>query len=292
MGPMNKIRYFLAALFALCGLFAVYWAFKSPLSVILHPKGAIAVSELELINKNVILMLIILVPSLVIFLRTAWKYRSNNKKKTYDPDDSYSPLSEAALWIIPTVIIAAMVPITWKATRELDPYRPIQHEKQTMNIQVVALDWKWLFIYPEQGIATVNFVQFPEQTPIRFTLCGDKSPMNSFWIPQLAGQIYVMTGMKTILHMIANEPGEFAGKAAEINGEGYSGMTFTAKSTTDANFEEWVKSVKKSQGNLDQGTFNLLAEPSTFHPVTEYGQVDSDLFEKILSKPMQKHIHL
>src|SRR5262249_6679452 len=144
------------------------------------------------------------------------------------------------------LIIAPMAVITWRSAHELDPYKPLQSEARPLMIQVVALDWKWLFIYPEEGIATVNFIQFPVHTPIQFTLTADGSPMNSFWIPQLSGQIYSMTGMTTPLHIIADEPGEYAGRANELNGKGFADMHFVAKATSQSEFDEWVASVKGS----------------------------------------------
>lgn len=288
---MKRIKFLLAILFVLCGASAIYWVVQSPNTVVVHPKGSIAESELHLIKTNLFLMLVIIVPTFLLLLRTAWKYRASNTKKEHDPEASYGARSEILFWVIPSIIVAVMAPITWEATRKLDPFRPLESEKKPLHIQVVALDWKWLFIYPEQGIATVNFVQFPEQTPIRFALSADGSPMNSFWIPSLSGQIYCMTGMTTVLHMMAHGPGEYAGKAAEINGEGYAGMTFKAKSTTQSAFNEWVDSVKKSPLHLDSIGYDELSVRSTDHPVTLYGQVEKDLFETIVLKPMHNHSH-
>ncbi len=285
---MKRFKFVFVLLFVICGALAIYWVVQSPHTVVFHPKGSIAEQEFSLIKKNLSLMIAIILPTLILLLLTAWKYRSSNTKKEHEPGKSLSGWQEVTLWIIPSVIIALMVPINWKATRELDPYRSISGEKEPLTIQVVALDWKWLFIYPEQGIATINFVQFPEKTPIRFALCADRSPMNSFWIPSLSGQIYAMTGMTTVLHLIANEPGEYAGKAAEINGEGYSRMTFKAKSSTEDAFTEWVKSVKHSPLTLDKEMYRHLAKPSIDHKVAEYGRVAPDLFEMVLEQPYQK----
>ncbi len=185
-------------------------------------------------------MLIIIVPTFILLFVVAWKYRAKNAKAKYDPEHSHGVFGELILWMIPSVVIAVMAVITWNATHKLDPYKPLESEVKPLTIQVVALDWKWLFIYPEQGIATLNFVQFPERTPIHFELSADGSPMNSFWIPQLSGQIYSMTGMTTQLHIMADGPGEYTGRAAEINGEGFADMTFVAKSTSQSDFEDWV----------------------------------------------------
>ena len=176
--------------------------------------------------------------------------------------------------------------VTWNAAHELDPYKPIENGKTPLTIQVVAIDWKWLFIYPEQGIATVNFVEFPAQTPIRFELSADGSPMNSFWIPELSGQIYSMAGMATVIHMMADGPGVYPGRAAEINGKGLADMTFTAKSVWQSDFDDWVALVKRSPLKLTGPVYNELVKPSLNHPIQLYSDVESDLFNKIVMKYM------
>jgi cytochrome o ubiquinol oxidase subunit 2 len=180
-----------------------------------------------------------------------------------------------------------MIVITWKATHALDPFKPLKKELKPLTIQVVALDWKWLFLYPEQGIGAVNLVQFPEHTPIHFELTADGSPMNSFWIPELSGQIYAMSGMVTQLHMMADGPGVYTGRAAEINGKGFADMTFIVKSTARSDFDAWVKHVKQSPLKLTESVYNELVKPSTAHPITLYSDVQNALFAKIVEKPMR-----
>lgn len=268
----------------LIGLLAIIWAFQSEKTIVTHPKGLIAHQQLRLIAINVALMLLILLPTLAWLLWTAWKYSTKNSKTDYDPKKRLSVFGQSLLWIIPTIIVTIMSVITWKKTHALDPYKPIVSEKKALQIQVVALDWKWLFIYPEQNIATVNFVQIPEKTPIHFTLAADGSPMNSFWIPQLCGQIYCMTGMITPLHMMADGLGEYSGKAAEINGIGYAGMTFKVKSSTEKDFEVWVEAIKQSPQELTLSVYNDLVKPSEKHPVTFYSNTEKDLFNTIVMK--------
>ncbi len=183
-----------------------------------------------------------------------------------------------------------MAILTWVATHELDPYRPLGTSLETFKIQVVALDWKWLFIYPEQGIATVNFVQFPEKTPIHFELAADGSPMNSFWIPELSGQIYAMTGMVTPLHLMADGSGVYKGRAAEINGRGYADMAFIAKSTSHSDFDDWVLSVKESPFQLSGPVYEELIKPSINPAALFYSHVEEGLFNKIVMKYMH-HDH-
>jgi cytochrome o ubiquinol oxidase subunit 2 len=175
---------------------------------------------------------------------------------------------------------------TWNETHELDPYKPLKSEVEPLEIQVVAMDWKWLFIYPKQGIASLNYFQFPERTPIHLKLAADGSPMNSFWLPQLSGQIYAMSGMVTQLHLMADAPGIYKGRAAEINGEGYADMTFIAKSTTESDFEEWVANVKQSPLQLNNHLYNKLIAPSLNNPTTLYSTVEEGLFNKIVMKYM------
>jgi cytochrome o ubiquinol oxidase subunit II len=282
----KRIKFVIGVLAILIAALAVSFVLRSEHALITHPKGAIARGEWELIKTNYLLMLIVIVPTLLALLITVWKYRAKNKNAKYEPDATSKVFQEVILWIIPSAVVALLAVTTWKATYKLDPYRPIDSDTRPLEIQVVALDWKWLFIYPEQGIATLNFVQFPARVPIHFKLAADGSPMNSFWLPQMAGQIYAMTGMVTPLHIIADAPGVYTGRAAEINGEGYADMTFAAKSTTLNDFEEWVALVKESSLDLTEDIYNALLKPSQNHPVSLYATVEKDLFHKIVMKYM------
>lgn len=281
---MKKLKLIISLIAILGAAVTVHFVLKDEKTLITHPKGTIAHGELNLISTNILLMLIIIVPTLILLLVTILKYRAKNSKAKYEPEHSYGIFGEVLMWAIPSVIIAIMIPITWKATHQLDPYRPL--EGQPIKIQVVALDWKWLFIYPELGIATVNFFQIPERTPIHFSLSADGSPMNSFWLPQLSGQIYCMTGMTTPLHIMADETGEYTGRAAEINGEGFADMTFIARSTSSDEFEEWVESVKQSPLELTEFNYEQLVQRSQNNPIALYSYVEEDLFNKIIVKNM------
>ena len=280
----------LVTLFALALLGVVAWAiwFIAHNNIeVLNPKGVIAAKQRDLIWTATWLMLIVVVPVLVMTLGFAWRYRASNTKAKYSPNWSHSHFAEALWWGIPFVIIVALAVITWTSSHELYPFKPLVSDKKPLKIQVVALQWKWLFIYPEQGIATVNWVQFPEQTPIDFEITAD-APMNSFWIPQLGGQIYAMAAMRTKLHLMANEPGEFRGCSANISGTGFAGMTFVAKASSDAEFESWVQSAK-SQGVLGQPEYGELAKPSASNSVALYSLGEPQLFEQIIMKYMQDH---
>jgi len=283
---MTRIKFIIIILATLCGAFAVDFVLRSESALLTHPKGIIAERELHLIITSILLMLIIVVPTAIWLFATAWKYRSKNSKATYDPDDSQGVLNELLLWVVPSVPIAIMILITWHATHELDQSQPIKSDVKPLKIQVVALDWKWLFIYPEQQIASLNYFQFPENTPIELKLSADGSPMNSFWLAELSGQIYAMTGMVTPLHIMAHGPGVYTGRAAEINGDGYSDMTFIAKSSTRSEFDAWVAIVKQSPLQLTNLSYNDITKRTKNDPVTLYSYVEKDLFNQIVMKYM------
>jgi cytochrome o ubiquinol oxidase subunit 2 len=286
---MKSVKLILGVLAVLCMAFAIIFVLRSDKALVTHPKGIIAQSELKLIGTHYLLMLIIVIPTLILLFVVAWKYRVKNTRSQYDPEHKHGFFAELMLWVLPAIIIAVMAVITWKETHKLDPYKPIVSEAAPLTIQVVALDWKWLFIYPEQGIATLNFVQFPAGTPIHLALSADGSPMNGFWIPELSGQIYAMSGMTTTLHIMADAPGVFPGRASEINGKGLADMTFAAKSTSPSDFNDWVAQVKQSPLQLTDDIYNELVKPSLNHPVALYSYVEKDLFKQIVMKYMHPH---
>jgi cytochrome o ubiquinol oxidase subunit II len=274
---------------------AIYFVLDHEKTLVTHPMGIIAKKQLDLIITLYVLMFIIVIPTFIWLFAVAWKYRVKNNKaqieskkseSIYEPEKHGGPWVVALLWIAPAIIVAIMVFKLWEDTHELDPYKPIESTTAHLVIQVVALDWKWLFIYPEQEIATVNFVQFPINTPIRFELAADGSPMNSFWIPQLSGQIYAMTGMITPLHIMADVEGIYAGRAAEINGKGYASMHFTAKATSLEDFEKWVEDVRTMDWKLTKESYIELAKPTVDHPTTFFSHVEQNLFNNIVMKYM------
>jgi len=248
---------------------------------VLNPKGTIALKEYKLIVFCTWMMLIVVVPVLIITVVFAWKYRSDNPKSKYKPDEHQNHLGEIIWWGVPFVIIIILGVVTWKGCIELDPFTPLESSKKPLKIQVVALQWKWLFIYPEHEIATINFVQFPEQTPINFEITAD-APMNSFWIPQLGGQIYAMPGMVAKLHLIADEEGSYRGSSANLSGKGFSGMKFVAKSSSEADFNAWVENVRQSNP-LD---YSQVAAPSEYAPAAFYSLSEEGLFNQIVMKYM------
>jgi cytochrome o ubiquinol oxidase subunit 2 len=261
--------------------------------VLMNPKGAIGVEQRTLILTAIGLMLIVVVPVIFMAFAFAWKFRASNKEAKYTPNWSHSNKIEAVVWTIPIIIIVILGTITWKTTHSLDPYRPIVTDKKPMTIEVVSLDWKWLFIYPEQGIATVNELAFPKDVPVEFKVTSN-SVMNSFFIPQLGGQIYAMAGMQTKLHLIGNEAGEYKGISSSYSGQGFSGMKFTAIVTpTEGDFDQWVAKVKQSPNTLNATSdFNKLAEPSENNPVEYFSSVRPNLFKETIGKFMgDMHMH-
>ncbi|NUU36231.1 Cytochrome bo(3) ubiquinol oxidase subunit 2 [Pseudomonas fluorescens] len=250
---------------------------------LLNPKGQVGLDERNLIITATLLMLLVVIPVIVMTFLFAWKYRASNTSATYTPKWNHSTKIEIAVWAVPIMIIIALGYVTYKSTHALDPYKPLESDVKPVTIEVVALDWKWLFIYPEQGIATVNKIVFPAHTPINFRITSD-AVMNSFFIPALGGQIYAMAGMQTKLHLIANENAEMDGISANYSGAGFTGMKFKATATTQEEFDAWVSEVKKAPKKLEQAEYAALAKQSQNNPVELYSSVTPNLFQTIVDK--------
>lgn len=262
---------------------------------VLSPKGLIGQKQNRLLLIATILMLIVVLPTYFLTFFISWKYRESNKKAKYTPDWDHSLLAESVWWGIPFIIIVVLGYFTWKGCHELDPFKPLVTNTKPVKIQVVALQWKWLFIYPEENIATVNFFQFPENTPVNFEITSD-APMNSFWIPRLGGQVYAMPGMRSKLYLIADEAGEYRGSSANLSGSGFAGMTFVAKSSSKADYDRWVKSVQDSSKFLTFHEYDKLFEPSEYQPSAFYVLREPGLFDWVVMKYMMpgqrmEHVH-
>jgi len=260
--------------------------------VVLHPSGAVAAQQGHLILVSTLLMLLIVVPVLGLTLYFAWHYRASNTAAKYSPDWDHSTALELVIWTAPLFIIIALGAVTWINTHTLDPYRALRKIDAThavaagtkpLVVDVVALDWKWLFIYPEQGIATVNEVAAPVDVPIEFRITSS-SVMNSFFIPALAGQIYAMPGMQTELNAVINHAGEYAGFSANYSGAGFSGMHFKFHGMSRTDFGRWVQAARADDGSLDRDTYLKLAQPSEREPVHRYSSVSSGLYDAILKQ--------
>jgi cytochrome o ubiquinol oxidase subunit 2 len=252
---------------------------------VLDPKGLIAFKERDLLYITTLLMLTVVVPVLVLTVVICCKYRAGNKKAKYNPDWDNSWVLELVWWGFPCIIVALLSVLTFRSCLDLDPFKPLESNVKPLRIQVVALQWKWLFIYPEQKIASINFVQFPEKTPINFEITAD-APMNSFWIPQLGGQIYAMPGMNTKLHLIADEAGSYRGSSSNISGLGFAGMIFTAKATSEAEFNAWVRSTQRSSQALTLDLYDKIALPTEYDPISLYSLKDEALYDAIIMKYM------
>ena len=260
--------------------------------VVLRPSGYVAQQQGELVVISTLLMLLIIVPVIVLTLVFAWHYRASNTKATYTPDWDHSIQLELIIWAGPLLIILALGALTWIGTHTLDPYRaltridsprPLSIEAQPLKIEVVALDWKWLFIYPDHGIAVVNELAIPVDIPVHFTITAS-SVMNSFYIPALAGQIYAMPGMATTLHAVINKHGEYEGFSANYSGAGFNGMRFKLLGVSAGEFDSWLQKARASKDELTREGYLELEKPSERVPVRRYGTVAIDLFDLVVNR--------
>jgi len=261
-------------------------------TVLLNAPGDVAAQQGRLIVVSTVLMLLIIVPVIALTILFAWRYRQSNTEATYSPDWDHSTVLELVIWSAPLLIIIALGAVTWISTHTLDPYRPLRRidearampaNTKPLEVQVVALDWKWLFIYPEQGIATVNELAAPVDVPITFKITAS-SVMNSFYIPALAGQIYAMPGMETKLHAVMNKAGEYEGFSANYSGAGFSDMRFKFHGMSTAEFDKWVQAAKAGGQSLNRESYLQLAKPSQREPVKRYATVASDLYDHVLNR--------
>jgi cytochrome o ubiquinol oxidase subunit 2 len=251
---------------------------------VLDSKGPIGVAESALIGTATFTMLLVVVPVILLTLIFAWRYRASNQNATYAPKWAHSTAIEVVVWTIPAVIILYLGILTWRTSHELDPYKEIKVENvKPINVEVVALDWKWLFIYPDLGVASVNQVAFPVGTPVNFRITSD-SVMNSFFIPQLGGQIYAMAGMQTRLHLIADQAGDYAGTSANFSGKGFSDMKFRTLAKSPEEFNAWVAKVRASSDTLSMDRYHAVSVPSEKDPVRYFSSVDPKLFHNIIAR--------
>jgi cytochrome o ubiquinol oxidase subunit 2 len=261
-------------------------------TVVMSPSGDIAAQQANLLVWATGLMLIIVVPVIFFILLFAWRYRAGNTEAVYEPDWDHSTSLELLIWAAPLAIVIALGALTWVGTHQLDPYRPLDRIAEnrpvpegveTLIVEVVAMDWKWLFFYPEQGIAVVNQLAAPVDRPIQFKITST-TMMNSFFIPALAGQIYAMGGMETQLHAVINEAGSYDGFSANYSGEGFNGMRFKFLGMPENDFEQWVAKVKDDGEVLSRSAYKALAKPSQYNPVQYYNAVEPELYESILNR--------
>lgn len=258
--------------------------------VVLDPKGPIAEQQMDLMIVSLILSCIVIVPVLVMTAIIIWRYREREgRKAAYTPRWEHSTRLEVVWWGIPIIVILILAVITVKGTYALEPSKPLESAEKPITVQVTSLNWKWLFQYPEQGIATVNELKIPEGVPVRFEITAD-SPMNSFWIPQLGGQMYAMSGMAMTLYLQADEVGEYWGSGANFTGTHFSDMYFDVESMTRDRFDDWVAGIKETSSALTLEGYKQLVEPSTSEAQT-FSSFPEGLFEMTVTKYGASHNH-
>lgn len=258
---------------------------------LLNPKGLIASEQHQLLVTSTLIMLGFGVPVILTLYFFIWRYRESNTSVPYTPDMKPNKVFLAFCWGGPLAVVAILAYLMLPATQRLEPQQPIAANSDQLTVQVVALNWKWLFIYPEQDIATVNFVQIPVDTPVRFELTADEAPMNSFWIPHLGGMLYAMTGHVNPLNLMADTIGSYSGGAAEVNGRGLAGMRFTTYVSSQGDFDAWVGETKRSLVSLDEAEYEKLVEPSENNEPAFYSNPTPGLYDTIVSKYSGSHHH-
>jgi len=289
MPPLTNFRGLISASFAA----TVALLLSGCNTVVLNAPGDVAAQQGRLVVVATVLMLLIIVPVIALTCLFAWRYRQSNKEATYTPDWDHSTALELVIWAAPLLIIIALGAVTWISTHTLDPYRPLRRldadravsaGTKPLVVEVVALDWKWLFIYPELGIATVNELAAPVDVPITFKITAS-SVMNSFYIPALAGQIYAMPSMETKLHAVMNKAGEYEGFSANYSGAGFSHMRFKFRGMSEADFAKWVQGAKAAGGEaLTRDAYLQLEKPSEREPAKRFASVDPELYGRILNR--------
>lgn len=283
---MNRyIKLAIGCVLGVAGVVLVSLFVSSHDIAVLNPEGAIGIQQRNLIIFATVLILLVIVPVFIMTFWIAWKYRASNTKATYQPDWDHNKVLEMIWWGIPIAIILVLAVVTWFTSHSLDPYRALKSETKPLRVQVVALQWKWLFIYPEQAIATTDYLQIPEKTPINFEITAD-APMNAFWIPKLGSQVYAMAGMTTKLHLIADNTGEFQGSSANISGEGFAHMNFKVKATSRSDFDTWVHSVKGGNQVMTDQTYASLVKPTVLDKPRSYRLQNDGLYDRVVMKYM------
>jgi cytochrome o ubiquinol oxidase subunit II len=252
---------------------------------VLDPRGPISAAERLILFNSLGIMLAIVIPTILATLGVAWWFRSSNTRARYLPNFNYSGRLEILVWSVPAMTVLLVGGVAWVGSHDLDPRKSIASMAKPLIIQVVSLDWKWLFIYPDQGIATVNQLTIPLGTPVSFELTST-GVMNSFFVPQLGGQIYTMAGMMTRLHVQADHPGTYPGLSAQFSGDGFSDMGFRVEAVPAERFALWVDATRNAGPALDAPAYTDLAKPSQAVTPFTYGSVAPNLFKRILTAGM------
>jgi cytochrome o ubiquinol oxidase subunit 2 len=282
---LNKYKTDIIILVVFAVIGAAVWGLHGSDFQVLNPGGEVAQKERNLLVVTVLLGLLVVIPVFVMTFVIAWRYREGNDKAKYSPELGGNKWAETIWWTIPCIIILSLAIIAWQSSHSLDPSKKLVSSVAPVKVQVIALDWRWLFIYPDYNIATLNYVEFPENTPVNFEITAD-APMNSFWIPKLGGQIYAMPGMSTQLSLKAKQTGVFRGSSANLSGKGFSDMDFSAKSVSKQDFGQWIMSVKKAPVKLTVDQYLQISKPSTAKTAVNYSDSANHLYDKVVMKYM------
>jgi cytochrome o ubiquinol oxidase subunit II len=252
---------------------------------VLDPKGPISAANRELLIDSVGIMLAIIVPTTIAVFAAAWWFRSSNTRARYLPDFQYSGALELIIWAIPILTIMLLGGVAWIGSHDLDPAKPLASTEEPLNVQVVSLDWKWLFIYPDQHVASVNRLVIPAGVPIHFSLTSG-SVMTAFFTPQLGSMIYTMNRMRTQLFLAADEPGTFRGLATQISGDGFASMSFEVVAKTSPEFYDWLGQVRGSGEDLTSQRYIELSKQSVLPEPITFKTVEDGMFGKILDQTL------
>jgi cytochrome o ubiquinol oxidase subunit II len=277
-GGVRRLSFRLAPLSATLLLSGCDWA-------VLDPKGPIADANKTILTDSVAIMLAIVIPTILATLAAAWWYRSSNTRATYLPDFEYSGALELIVWAIPLLTIMLLGGVAWIGSHDLDPSKPIESKEDAINVQVVSLDWKWLFIYPDQHVASVNRLVIPAGAPIHFTLTSG-SVMTAFFVPQLGSMIYTMNRMGTQLHLLADDSGTFRGLATQLSGDGFADMHFEVVAKTAPEFYDWLGQARASGDELTPERYIELSKQSVLPEPIMFKSVADGLFDKILDQTL------
>ena len=250
---------------------------------VLEPRGPIGAANVKIMYNALAIMLAIVLPTIVATLVFAWWFRASNPRALYRPDWAYSGRMELLVWGIPLLVIIFLGGVIWTGSHDLDPFKPIESQSKPTEVQVVSLDWKWLFIYPDQGVASVNELVVPAGVPVHFRLTS-ATVMNQFFVPQLGSMIATMNGMVTQLHLQADHPGDYYGQSAQFSGDGFSDMHFTVRAVPADQFAQWLDTARNAGSTLDRnGYIALLQESQNVRPFT-YRTVEPGLFDAIATQ--------
>lgn len=281
----RSLQVFASSFFAVAVIGAVIFVTQGREIPVLAPSGTIAQQQFILILITVGLGFFVVVPVFILLFAIAWKYRAGNKKAKYDPELEGNRGLELLWWGIPCLIILALAVITYISTHALDPYKELESDKKPVAVQVIALEWNWLFIYPEYGTATLNYMNIPEKTPINLTITSD-APMNTFWVPALAGQVYAMSGMSSKLHLMADGLGTYNGATTNISGEGYADLRFKVYSINEQDFKAWAENAAKSPDGLTSTEYARISDYTASKPETTFMLMAPTLYDDVIMKYM------